>query len=71
MARTARLHTLTRLNQMVTASLDVDVALIEIAKAAADLTDAALVDIWLADEDTQTLTRRAVSENQSKTSRTR
>jgi signal transduction histidine kinase/DNA-binding response OmpR family regulator len=61
--RAARLHTLTRLNQLISASLDMDEVLGEIAKAAATLMDAALVRIWSADEATQTLTPRAVSDD--------
>jgi GAF domain-containing protein/DNA-binding response OmpR family regulator len=63
-ARAARLHTLTRLNQLISASLDMDEVLREIAKAAATRMDAALVRIWIADEATQTLTPQAVSDDQ-------
>jgi signal transduction histidine kinase/CheY-like chemotaxis protein/HPt (histidine-containing phosphotransfer) domain-containing protein len=62
--RAARLHTLTRLNQLISASLDMAEVLREIAEAAATLMDAALVRIWIADEATQTLTPRAVSDDQ-------
>jgi signal transduction histidine kinase/ActR/RegA family two-component response regulator len=61
MARSRRFHTLTRLNQLITASLHLDATLLEIAKAAEALMDAAMVSIWIADEHSQTLTRRAVS----------
>jgi PAS domain S-box-containing protein len=61
--RAARMHTLTRLNQLISASLDMDEVLREIAKAAATLMDAALVRIWIADEATQTLTPRAISDD--------
>ena len=60
--RAARLQTLTRLNQLVSASLDMDEVLKEIAKAAATLMDAALVRIWIADEAMQALVPRAVSD---------
>jgi GAF domain-containing protein/CheY-like chemotaxis protein/HPt (histidine-containing phosphotransfer) domain-containing protein len=63
-ARAARLHILTRLNQLISGSLDMAEVLREIAKAAATLMDAALVRIWIADEATQTLTPRAVSDEQ-------
>jgi PAS domain S-box-containing protein len=62
--RAARLYTLTRLNQLISASLDMDEVLREISKAAATLMDAALVRIWIADEATQSLTPQAVSHDQ-------
>jgi PAS domain S-box-containing protein len=61
--RATRLHTLTRLNQIISASLDMDEVLREISQAAATLMDAALVRIWIADEAVQTLTPRAVSDD--------
>jgi GAF domain-containing protein len=58
----ARLRTLTRLNQLVSSSLDIDRILNGIALAAVELTDAAHVSLWVADEATQTLERRAFSD---------
>jgi adenylate cyclase len=46
----ARLRTLTRLNQLVSSSLDIDRILNGIALAAVELTDAAHVSLWVADE---------------------
>jgi signal transduction histidine kinase/CheY-like chemotaxis protein/HPt (histidine-containing phosphotransfer) domain-containing protein len=63
-ARATRLHTLTRLNQLISSSLDMDAVLHEIAKSAAALMDAAFVRIWSADEATQTLELRASSGDQ-------
>jgi PAS domain S-box-containing protein len=63
--RAARLHTLTRLNQLISSSLDMDEVLREISRAAATLMDAALVRIWIADEAMQTLTPQAVSHDQA------
>ena len=60
--RARRLDTLTRLNQLISASLDMDDVLHEIARAAAALMDAALVRIWIADEDSQTLELQAASD---------
>src|SRR5262249_38326392 len=60
--RADRLRTLTRLNQLVSASLDMDHVLREIAQAAATLMEAPLVRIWIADESSQTLELRAVSD---------
>jgi signal transduction histidine kinase/putative methionine-R-sulfoxide reductase with GAF domain len=62
-ARAARLHTLARLHQRVSASLDTDEVLRAITRAAAELMDAPLVAISLADEATQTLERRAFSDD--------
>ncbi len=56
-ARVARLQTLTRLNQVVSSSLDMDAVLSEIARAAAELMEAPFVSFWLADEDRRILTR--------------
>jgi signal transduction histidine kinase/DNA-binding response OmpR family regulator len=60
--RATRLHTLMRLNQLISSSLDMDAVLREIAQAAAALMDVPMVSIWTADEAQQTLTRRAVSD---------
>jgi hypothetical protein len=53
-ARARRLHTLTRLNQLISASLDMDHLLREIAQAAATLMHAPLVGFFIADEATHT-----------------
>jgi PAS domain S-box-containing protein len=63
-SRATRLSILTRLNQLISASLDMDKVLRGIAQAAATLMDAALVRIWIVDEATRTLTPRAVSDDQ-------
>jgi signal transduction histidine kinase/CheY-like chemotaxis protein len=60
-ARARRLDTLTRLNQLISASLDMGDVLHEITRAAATLMDTPLVRIWIADEQTQTLELRAAS----------
>jgi PAS domain S-box-containing protein len=60
--RATRLRTLTRLNQLMSASLDTDVVLREIAKAAAMLMDAPLVTFWVVDEATRTREVRAWSD---------
>ena len=62
--RTRRLYTLTRLNQLISSSLDMDAVLHEIAQAAAELMDVPFVRIWGADEERQILTLRASSEPQ-------
>lgn len=54
-ARLARLQTLTRLNQFISSSLDIEEVLSEIAQAAATLVDAVTVNFWIADTATQTL----------------
>src|SRR5262245_12144427 len=54
--RADRLQTLTHLNQLISESLHIDIALQEIARAAATLIDCFLVRIWIADEASQTLT---------------
>jgi signal transduction histidine kinase/HPt (histidine-containing phosphotransfer) domain-containing protein len=51
----ARWQALTRLNRIISASLDMDHMLQEIAQAAAHLMDVPFVRIWVADEATQTL----------------
>jgi signal transduction histidine kinase/DNA-binding response OmpR family regulator/sensor domain CHASE-containing protein len=53
--RLERLQTLTRLNRLISGSLDMDEVLREIAKAAATLMDVPHVNFWLVDEATQTL----------------
>ena len=59
--RADRLRTLTRLNQLISESLDMDTALHEISQAATSLIDCLLVRIWIADEASQTLTLPAGS----------
>lgn len=59
--RAARLQTLTRLNQLISSSLDMDAVLREIASAAATLMPVPLVQFWMADPATQTLEARAFS----------
>src|SRR5215475_7570907 len=54
--RADRLRTLTHLNQLMSESLHIDIALQEIARAATTLFDCLLVRIWIADEASQTLT---------------
>jgi hypothetical protein len=61
-ARARRLQTLTRLNQLISASLDMDHLLREIAQAAATLMQAPLVGFLIADETAQTLDVRAFSD---------
>jgi GAF domain-containing protein len=53
--RAARLRTLTRLNHLVTSSLDPGQVLTSIAEAAAEIVQAPFVAFWLADEDRRTL----------------
>jgi PAS domain S-box-containing protein len=60
--RASRLRTLTRLSQLISASLDMDVLLREIAKAAATLIEATLVSFWVVDEATHSCELRAVSD---------
>jgi signal transduction histidine kinase/CheY-like chemotaxis protein len=61
--RANRLHTLARLNQLISSSLEMGAVLREIAQAAAQLMDAAFVSFWLADEATHTLEVGAFSDN--------
>ncbi len=61
--RATRLQALTRLNQLISSSLDMDAVLHEIARAAATLMTVPWVSIWTADEAQQTLTRRSVSDH--------
>src|SRR6266571_2982223 len=56
------LHTLARLNQVVSSSLNMDKVLREIAHAAATLMDAPFVHFFIADEATHTLASRAFSD---------
>src|SRR5262245_10206887 len=56
------LHTLARLNQVVSSSLDMDKVLREIAHAAAALMDAPFVHFLIAYEATHTLESRAFSD---------
>ncbi|HEX2278557.1 MAG TPA: GAF domain-containing protein [Candidatus Tectomicrobia bacterium] len=60
--RFTRLQTLTRLNQLISSSLDISQVLGEIARAAAMLMDASVVSFWLVDETTRTLEVRAFSD---------
>ncbi|HXH13552.1 MAG TPA: GAF domain-containing protein [Alphaproteobacteria bacterium] len=60
--RLHRLHTLTRLNQLISSSLNMDEVLREITQAAATLIDAPLVRILIADEASQSLIFRAASD---------
>jgi len=56
------LHTLARLNQVVSSSLDMDKILREIARAAATFMDAPFVHLFIADEATHTLASRAFAD---------
>ena len=58
----SRLHTLARLTDLVSSSLDSDQILGQIATATAQLTDTRLVAVWVADEATRTLELRAFSD---------
>ena len=60
--RLTRLQALTRLNQLISMSLDVDAVLREIVCAAASLMNAPFVSFWMANEAEQTLELRAVSD---------
>jgi len=59
--RIRRQRLLTRLNQFVSASLDMDDVLHAIAEAAATLMSAAVASFWFVDEEHQTLELRAFS----------
>jgi PAS domain S-box-containing protein len=61
--RAARLAILSRLNQLISSSLDMDEVLAEIARAAATLMAAPLVTFWTVDEETQTMEVRAFSDD--------
>ncbi|MFN8557166.1 MAG: EAL domain-containing protein [Dehalococcoidia bacterium] len=58
--RLERVHTLTHLSRMISASLDMETVLTEIARAAGQIMHAPVVSFWLADEATGVLERRAV-----------
>jgi signal transduction histidine kinase/signal transduction protein with GAF and PtsI domain/CheY-like chemotaxis protein len=60
--RAVRLRTLSRINQIVSSSLDEGEALGAIARAAAELTGASFVSFWVADETAGRVTLRAVSD---------
>ncbi len=53
--RVSQLHTVTRLNRLISSSLDNDRVLREIARAAAELLGAPVGSFWLANEATRTL----------------
>jgi GAF domain-containing protein len=55
-ARVRRLRALTRLNHLISSSLDSDALLQEIARAAAKLMEAPLASFWQADEAARTVT---------------
>jgi len=61
--RAARLRTLVQLNQFVSSELSMDRVLKEIALAAAKLTGAPLVSVWVADESHLVLEARAFSDD--------
>jgi two-component system, cell cycle sensor histidine kinase and response regulator CckA len=61
-ARGRRLQTMTRLNQLISSTLDPQEVLREVAGAAAKLTDAAVAAFWRADNETRTLHLVAYSE---------
>lgn len=54
-SQVSRLQILTRLNQIISSSLDLDTVLREIARAAATLMEVPLAEFWLVDETTRTL----------------
>jgi GAF domain-containing protein len=54
--RVSQLHTLTRLNRLISSSLDSERVLGEIARAAAQLPGVSVASFWLADEASKTLT---------------
>ena len=61
-ARIQRLHTVTRLNRIVSSSLDVDHVLHEITVAAAQLAGTAAACFWVASQDTRSLRLVAFSD---------
>ena len=63
-SRLPRTQILTRLNQLVSSSLDLNDVLLEIARAAATLMQAPVSSFWLVDEATQTLELGAFSDPQ-------
>ncbi|MBI3629439.1 MAG: GAF domain-containing protein, partial [Candidatus Rokubacteria bacterium] len=60
--RAARLHTLSRVTQLVSSSLDPQHVLDEISRAAAALTASPVVCVWIADPMTQMLEARALND---------
>jgi GAF domain-containing protein len=60
--RAARLRTLNRLNHLVSSSLDTAEVLTDIAGAAGEFMNAAMVVFWVADNDTRMLRAAAVSD---------
>lgn len=64
-AHVDRLQVLTRVNRLVSSSLDRHEVLSGIAEAAAELVDAPLVSVWLADEAARTVSVVAVSDAHS------
>jgi GAF domain-containing protein/ActR/RegA family two-component response regulator len=60
--RARRLRTLVNLNQLVSSSLDRDTVLTAIARAAAEIMNAAFVGVWVADHASQVLTMGAFSD---------
>lgn len=62
--RASRLHTLARVNRLVSSSLDLDEALGGIARAAAELTAAPVAAFWIADEEARTLRLAAYSDEE-------
>ena len=62
-SRATRLSTLSRLNQLISSTLDMDEVLAEIARAAATLMGAPLVTFWTVDEEAQTMEVRAHSDD--------
>jgi len=62
--RATRLQTLTHLNHLISASLEMDQVLHEIAKAAAKLMDATVVSVWAVDEAARTLDVLAFSDEE-------
>jgi signal transduction histidine kinase/sensor domain CHASE-containing protein/putative methionine-R-sulfoxide reductase with GAF domain/ActR/RegA family two-component response regulator len=62
-ARFIRLQTLTRLNRIVSSSLDSTQVLTEISRAAATLMDAPVVSFWVVDETTRRLEVQAFSDD--------
>jgi GAF domain-containing protein len=62
--RLARLQGLVRLSDLIASSLDLDEVLREIARAAAQLMEAAAVGFWVADETARTLEVRAFLDDQ-------
>ena len=61
--RAERLRTLTRVNQIISASLNIDELLSEIARAATLLIDAPVASFWIFDEGTRALNMKAFSED--------